>query len=143
MYALSAQSRGVTVWAILTEIGLSGLRDRVKRHLDFARHLERRVLAEPRLELVAPVTLSICCFRYRAPDESVADALNQRIAKRLRAETRFVPSTTSVGGSYAIRPCYINPRATIDDVDGLVEAVLRIGDAEVAGRARSNTYIGS
>ena len=133
----SAQSRGATVWAILTEIGRSGLRDRVTRHLDFARHLERRVLEEPRLELVAPATLSICCFRYRAPDESVADALNQRIAKRLRAETRFVPSTTNVDGRYAIRPCYINPRTTIGDVDGLVDSVVRIGDAEVADHSSS------
>lgn len=137
----SAQSRGVTVWAILTEIGRAGLRDRVRRHLDFAKHLERRVLADPRLELVAPATLSICCFRYRASDEGVANSLNQQIAKRLRMETRFVPSTTSVGGRYAIRPCYINPRTTIDDVDGLVEAVVRLGDAEVAARARSSAHV--
>jgi len=137
----SAQSRGATVWAILTEIGRAGLRERVRRHLDFARHLERRVLADPRLELVAAATLSICCFRYRVSDESMANPLNQRIARRLRTETRFVPSTTSVGGRYAIRPCYINPRTTIGDVDGLVEAVVGLGDAEVAAGAASNTHI--
>lgn len=131
----SAQSRGVTVWAILTEIGRTGLRDRVKRHLDFARHLERRVLAQPRLELVAPATLSICCFRYRSNNVGASNALNEQIARRLRAETRFVPSTTVVAGRYAIRPCFINPRTTIDDVDGLVEAVLRIGDTELAARS--------
>jgi len=134
----SAQSRGVTVWAILTEIGRAGLRDRVKRHLDFARHLERRVAQEPRLELVAPATLSICCFRYRSKDEGTANSLNERIARRLRAETRFVPSTTTVGGRYAIRPCYINPRTTIDDVDGLVEAVTLIGDAETQAALTSS-----
>jgi aromatic-L-amino-acid decarboxylase len=131
----SAQSRGVTVWAILTEIGRAGLRDRVKRHLDFARHLERRVVAEPRLELVAPATLSICCFRYRSNNEGASNSLNEQIARRLRAETRFVPSTTIVAGRYAIRPCFINPRTTIDDVDGLVEAVLRIGGSEVTSPA--------
>jgi aromatic-L-amino-acid/L-tryptophan decarboxylase len=135
----SAQSRGVTVWAILTEIGRAGLRDRVTRHLDFARHLEQRVLAEPRLELVAPATLSICCFRYRASDEGASNSLNERIARRLRTETRFVPSTTTVGGRYAIRPCYINPRTTIDDVNGLVEAVMLIGDAETRAAAPTSS----
>jgi glutamate/tyrosine decarboxylase-like PLP-dependent enzyme len=135
----SAQSRGVTVWAILTEIGRAGLRDRVTRHIDFARHLERRVLAEPRLELVAPATLSICCFRYRAINEGASNSLNERIAQRLRTETRFVPSTTTVGGRYAIRPCYINPRTSIDDVDGLVEAVMRIGDAEAQAAALTSS----
>jgi aromatic-L-amino-acid decarboxylase len=127
----SAQSRGVTVWAILSEIGRVGMRDRVRRHLDFARHLERSVREHERLEVVAPPTLSICCFRYRVPglDEPQLNELNARIAKRLRAETSFVPSTTIVDGRYAIRPCYINPRTTLADVDGLVEAVASIGDA--------------
>jgi aromatic-L-amino-acid decarboxylase len=129
----SAQSRGVTVWAILTEIGRTGLHDRIRRHIDFAKHLEGRVQADPRLELVAAATLSICCFRYRGRDEASANVLNARIAKRLRGETRFVPSTTTVAGRYAIRPCYINPRTTLADVDGLVDAVVRIGDDEVRG----------
>jgi hypothetical protein len=28
----------------------------------------------------------------------------------------------------AIRPCFINPRTTLAEVDGLVDAVTRIGD---------------
>ncbi|HEV8228709.1 MAG TPA: aminotransferase class I/II-fold pyridoxal phosphate-dependent enzyme [Candidatus Limnocylindria bacterium] len=129
----SAQSRGVTVWAALAEIGRDGMRDRVRRHNDFARHVERRARADDRLEVLAPATLSICCFRYRGsglPD-TVLDRLNAEIARRLRAETRSVPSTTLVGGRYAIRPCFINPRTTLADVDALVDNVRRIGD-EVA-----------
>jgi aromatic-L-amino-acid decarboxylase len=129
----SAQSRGVTVWAILSEIGRSGLRDRIARHLDFARHIERRVRADPRLELLSAATLSICCFGYRAKDDASGNALNARIAKRLRAETPFVPSTTMIAGRYAIRPCYINPRTRIEDVDGLIDAVLRLGASEADG----------
>jgi len=129
----SAQSRGVTVWAILSEIGRSGLRDRIARHLDFARHIERRVRADPRLELLSAATLSICGFGYRANDDASGNALNARIAKRLRAETPFVPSTTMIAGRYAIRPCYINPRTRIEDVDGLVDAALRLGAQEADG----------
>jgi len=134
----SAQSRGVTVWANLAEIGRAGMRDRVRRHLDFARHVERRAREHPRLELVEPATLSICCFRYRSPDldERRTNELNARVAKRLRSETPYVPSTTTVGGRYVIRPCYINPRTTMRDVDGLVDAVIRIGDAESLGSER-------
>lgn len=128
----SAQSRGVTVWANLMEIGRSGMRDRVRRHLDFARHVERRAREHPRLEVIQPATLSICCFRYRPAGlhEAAANDLNGRIAKRLRSETPYVPSTTIVDGRYVIRPCYINPRTQMADVDGLVDAVIRIGDAE-------------
>ena len=39
----------------------------------------------------------------------------------------FFPSSTRVAGSYAIRPCYINPRTTVAEVDGLAEAVVAAG----------------
>ncbi|HET7701635.1 MAG TPA: pyridoxal-dependent decarboxylase, partial [Candidatus Limnocylindria bacterium] len=126
----SAPSRGAAVWAVLLEIGAEGMRERVRRHLDFARHVAERVRADPCLEVVSEPVLSICCFRYRgeASDAKALDALNARIAQRLRAETPFVPSTTIVRGRYAIRPCFINPRTTLAEVDGLVDAVRRIGD---------------
>lgn len=130
----SAPSRGVMVWAVLREIGAAGIRDRVRRHRDFARHLADLVDADDRLELLAEPVLSICCFRYRPPDasEAAVDNLNVEIARRLRAETGLVPSTTRIGGKLAIRPCYINPRTTLVEVDGLARAVRQLGD-DLAG----------
>jgi len=127
----SAPSRGVLVWAILREIGADGMRERVRHHLDFARHLARRVTDDPRLELLAEPVLSICCFRYHPlalDDEAELDALNARIAARLRSESQTVPSTTRVDGRLAIRPCYINPRTSRADVDALADAVGDLGD---------------
>lgn len=133
----SAPSRGVRVWAILKEIGAAGMRERVVRHNSFARRLAERVEADDRLELFAPPTLSICCFRYRAPglDPVALDDLNGRIVARLHAETQHVPSSTRLGGVTWIRPCYINPRTTVAEVDDLAEAVRRIGDGSVGGAA--------
>ncbi len=130
----SAPSRGVKVWAVLKEIGAEGMRERVRRHNFFARHLARRVQEDDHLELLDEPTLSICCFRYRSPgtSEEALDALNSEIARRLRSEGEYVPSTTVVRGALAIRPCYINPRTTIADVDGLADSVRRIGGHLVA-----------
>jgi hypothetical protein len=36
---MSAQSRGVAVWAILKEIGADGVQDRVSRHCSFAQRV--------------------------------------------------------------------------------------------------------
>ena len=126
----SAPSRGAVVWAVLREIGAAGMRERVRRHRNFASRLAEIVTADERLELLAPPTLSICCFRYRPRelDEEAVDRLNAEIARRLRAETPFVPSTTRVAGRLAIRPCYINPRTTLNEVEGLARAVRDIGD---------------
>lgn len=126
----SAPSRGAVVWAVLREIGADGMRQRVRRHNDFARRLAELVAADERLELLAAPTLSICCFRYRAPgiDDATLDRINAEIAHRLRAETPYVPSSTRIAGRFAIRPCYINPRTTLNEVDGLARSVREIGD---------------
>ena len=70
-------------------------------------------------------TLSICTFRYVAPGLAPRqlDDLNARIASELRAEGRVVPSTTTIAGAYAIRPCFINPRTTPAEIDELAASV--------------------
>ncbi|MGQ0607809.1 MAG: pyridoxal phosphate-dependent decarboxylase family protein [Chloroflexota bacterium] len=137
----SAPSRGAVVWAVLLEIGADGVRRRVRRHRDFASRLAELVMADARLELLAPPTLSICCFRYRPTDtgEATVDVLNSEIVHRLRAETRYVPSTTRIAGRLAIRPCYINPRTTWSDVEGMARAVREIGDQLTAGRSGTDS----
>jgi NAD(P)-dependent dehydrogenase (short-subunit alcohol dehydrogenase family) len=85
-------------------------------------------LADERLEPLSRTTLSICCYRYRAPDvnESTLDDLNAEIAQRLRMEG-IVPSTTRVAGKYAIRPCFINSRTTIVDVERMIASNIPLG----------------
>lgn len=130
----SARSRGVTVWAALHEVGAAGIRERVIRHNSYARHLAELVQLSPVLELLAPVTLSICCFRYvpaelqgTAGSVATLNALNREIVERLHQEHHHIPSSTEINGKFAIRPCYINPRTTQNDVEDLARAVEKIG----------------
>jgi aromatic-L-amino-acid decarboxylase len=135
----SAPSRGVQVWAILREIGKAGMAARVKRHNGFARHLSALVEQSDCLEQLAPVVLSICCFRYTQPDldNDQLNDLNRRLVARLRAEGDLVPSTTVLQGRLAIRPCYINPRSRPEDVDLLVRRSQEIG-RELADEIRES-----
>ena len=126
---LSAPCRGVVVWALIREIGVEGVRQRVKRHNDMARYLARYAKEHPNLELLGEPTLSICCFRYTAPHVADLDRLNQRLHRRLVRENEYMPSTTRVRGALALRPCFIGARADQSQVDGLLASVLRIGKA--------------
>jgi aromatic-L-amino-acid/L-tryptophan decarboxylase len=128
----SAPSRGLTVWAMLKEIGASGMRARVIRHHDCARRVAERVRAHPALELLAEPVLSICCFRVkpeRMSDEVALDALNERVLLGVRARARAIPSHTRVNGRFALRPCFINPRSTLADatVDEVLEVARELG----------------
>jgi hypothetical protein len=64
------------------------------------------------------------------------DSLNKTILSRLRRDTPYAPSSTLVAGAFAIRPCFINPRTTETDVDGLADAVVALGNEEAATRHR-------
>jgi aromatic-L-amino-acid/L-tryptophan decarboxylase len=132
----TATSRGVEVWALLKEIGSEGVRSRVCRHNRYARFLAERIHASPRLELVAPVTLSICCFRYvpvpllgRTDKEAteILNRLNREVLGRVRARGSCIPSGTTIRDAFVIRPCYINPRTTLADVEALRDDVEACG----------------
>jgi len=124
---LSAPARGVVVWAILRDAGRAGITERIVRDNDFARLVAARAHAHENLEVLAEPTLSICCFRFVDDHTADLDELNARLLRRLVQETSYLPSATVVNGHYALRPCFINHRTQRRDVDGLVDAVLRLG----------------
>ena len=74
--------------------------------------------------------LSISCFRYvpdpTAPDE-VVDAVNRTIVRTLVEEGRCYMSPTTLDGKYSLRACIVSFRTRIEDVDFLVDEVLRVG----------------
>jgi aromatic-L-amino-acid decarboxylase len=129
-------SRGVEVWALLSEIGADGVRARIVHHNDLARELARQAAASPVLELLADVTLSTCCLRYVPRDliaesgqqaASTLDALNRRLLGAIRAKGRCAPSATIIDGAFAIRACFVNPRSTLANVQALVEDLHELG----------------
>jgi len=129
---LSAPSRGAVVWALLREIGSSGMRDRICRHNAMARYLAAQVNADPHLELLREPVLSICCFRYVDPRVADLDALNRAIHRQLIHNSRSMPSTTQINGRLAIRPCFIGARTNWQHVDALLQEVRQIGARLVA-----------
>ncbi len=124
---LSSPCRGVVVWALLKEIGVEGMRQRVVRHNDMARYISEFANKHPRLEVLSEPTLSICCFRYVASQSEDLDRFNQTLHRRLVRENQYMPSTTRVNGNLALRPCFIGARTDQSQVTGLLNAVLRIG----------------
>jgi aromatic-L-amino-acid/L-tryptophan decarboxylase len=124
---LSSPARGVTVWAILRELGRDGVRARIVADNDLARRVARLAEEHPRLEALTQPQLSIACLRYVGGDGD-PDEVNERLLRRLRRESPYLPSATVVRGRFAIRPCFINARTTPDQVDAFVATLVRFGD---------------
>ncbi len=122
---LSRGFRALKVWAHLKEHGIDALAAVIDRNIEQAQYLERLVKASPKLEMLAPVPLNICCFRYKFDND--CDTKNEEIVVRLQESGIAVPSTTVLGGQLAIRVNLTNHRTRNEDLDMLVEAVVRIG----------------
>ncbi|MFP3967535.1 pyridoxal-dependent decarboxylase [Actinomadura fulvescens] len=122
----SRRARALPIWATLRAYGRDGYRAMVERHLDAAAHLGKLVESAPDLELLAPVQLSIVCFRYRPPGvpEEELDALNARLGARLLADGRVYAGTSTYRGMTVFRPAMVNWRITTAEAEQLI-TVLR------------------
>jgi glutamate/tyrosine decarboxylase-like PLP-dependent enzyme len=121
---LSRGFRALKTWFTLKTYGTEKLGAVIARTCALARYLEARILAEPRLELMAPVQLNIVCFRYRAGD---ANKVNGDIVMDIQESGIAAPSTTLLDGELAIRAAIVNHRTGAGDIDALISAVLEFG----------------
>ncbi|GAA3398306.1 pyridoxal phosphate-dependent decarboxylase family protein [Streptomyces roseoviridis] len=120
--------------ATLLAHGREGLGRMVDACHALARHAERRVRAEPALELVAPAELTTVVFRYRTADPAAADEINGALRRRLlETGTALVGRTedATAGPGSPQRVCLkltlLNPTATTTDIDGLLDTVIEAG----------------
>lgn len=126
---LSRGFAALAVWMQLKEHGTRRLGDAIERNCLQAQWLGEQVAAAPDLELMAPVSLNIVCFRY-APANLPAqqlDRLNRHLVVELQCRGIAVPSFTELNGRTAIRVCLVNHRTTGADLQALLDAVPRVG----------------
>ena len=126
---LSRGFRALKVWFTLKEHGTRKLAAAIEDNCRLARRLGDLVDGEPDLELLAPVTLNIVCFRLRsdALSSQQLDDLNENIVVELQERGIAAPSTTRIGGKLAIRVNITNHRTREADIDLLLASLLTIG----------------
>jgi aromatic-L-amino-acid/L-tryptophan decarboxylase len=128
--------RAQKLWVTLAHAGRAGIANIVIRHIRLARRLASILEAAPEFEVLAPVELSIVCFRYvpaaiRDDDKRLND-LNQRLIENVQAGGAAFVSGTTLKGRTALRACVLHYATTEDDVDALVEITRRAGSTLAA-----------
>ncbi len=121
---LSRGFRALKTWFTLKTYGTEHLGRMITGTCTLAQYLEKKILAEPKLELMAPVQLNIVCFRYRCDD---SDKVNTEIVADIQESGIAAPSTTTINGKRAIRAALFNHRTQTCEVDALFDAVLSFG----------------
>jgi aromatic-L-amino-acid decarboxylase len=132
---LSRGFRALKVWFSLKEHGLETFQSLIEQHVAHARYLADLITVNPLLELLAPVSLNIVCFRFRGQladagadaDDTTLNAINKEIVLRLQEAGIAAPSSTMIGGKFAIRVAHTNHRSRREDFEILVREVVRLG----------------
>ncbi|CAM3048758.1 pyridoxal phosphate-dependent decarboxylase family protein [Skermania piniformis] len=120
------------VAATFLTYGRRGLGEMLDTCHDIARYAERRIVAEPQLELIAPATMTTVVFRYRCEDLDL-DQVNAELRRRLISSGIALIGRTDVRvrGDGAARTCLkltlLNPEATETDIDALFDQLRRVG----------------
>ncbi|HEX8726903.1 MAG TPA: pyridoxal-dependent decarboxylase [Gemmatimonadaceae bacterium] len=73
---LGRRFRALKLWFLIREQGVAGLQARIRRDIENAKWLERRVRAEPHWRVLAPVALQTVCVRHEPPGVE-GDALDR------------------------------------------------------------------
>ena len=137
---LSRRFRALKVWMTLRYYGARRIAEAIAEDMAMAKYLAERVEAAPEFELLAPVQLSICCFRYvptslraqlaaadndgeRDDLNSQLNRLNERIMHKVQRGGRAYLSNAMLRGKFALRACIINFRTTRADIDLTLDAV--------------------
>lgn len=126
---LSRGFRALKVWAHMQEHGTDKIGAAITRNCEQAAHLGALVDAHPDFELLAPVSLNICCFRYLRSglSEAALDELNERLVARIQTDGTAAPSSTRIDGRFAIRVNITNHRTRFEDVELLLDTLAKIG----------------
>jgi aromatic-L-amino-acid decarboxylase len=115
---LGRRFRALKLWFVFRYFGRAGIADIIRSHIEYAQEFARRVAADSRFEIAAPVTLSLVCFRFRGSDEQ-----NRCLLERINASGTTFLSHTVLNGKFVLRLAYGNLRTTADDITAVWDRI--------------------
>ena len=127
-FELSRNFKALKVWMSLKEHGIQKFARLIRQNITQSKHLAMLVEQNSLLELMAPVSTNIVCFRFNPQKNDVdLDMLNKEILMRLQESGIAAPSYTRLNGNYCLRVANVNHRTELKDLDVLVDEVIKIG----------------
>ena len=121
--------RALKVWLMLRQAGRNGYIKMIRDDIKLAEYLYQKSSQHPELEAISQ-NLSITTFRYKPAeniDEEKLNNLNEMLLNKLQSGGEVFLSNAIINGKYCLRACIVNFRTDYEDIDALVEIVVREG----------------
>jgi aromatic-L-amino-acid decarboxylase len=100
---LGRRFRALKAWVIFRSFGREGMATRLREFVRLANLFADWIKSDRRFELVAPVSMSVVCFRFVAGDESKIDTLNSEIVETINESGRAYLTQTKLGDRTVMR----------------------------------------
>ena len=127
---LSRPFRALDVWLLLKHVGARRLGEAIEENIGCARYLAELVGQSSDFEMLAPVGLSVFCFRHVPKGFSGdLDAWNERVLVQVQRDGSSYLSNARVNGKFALRGCVLNYRTTRRDMEILLEDVRKAAES--------------
>ena len=114
---LTRSARALKLWVSLRFFGVDAFRAAIRRSLELAALAASRVEESEPLELMAPPSLGVVCFRRRDLDEDG----NAGVAAALERSGAGLVSSTRLHGRFALRLCVLNHQSSAEDVERVLD----------------------
>ncbi len=128
---LGRRFRALKLWFVIRTYGVNGLKELLRNHIRMAQAVSQEIEASRDFELMAPVPVSLVCFRYHpvgTDDEKKLDQLNKTIEETLNDSGKIFLTHTKLRGKFVLRFCVGQTQVTQEDVDkawGLIQETAR------------------
>lgn len=128
--------RALKAWMSIKEHGVLKYGRLIQQNVEQAKYLAGLVDASSHLERLAPVPLNIVVFRFKAEkkDNKSLNKINREILVQLHEKGIAVPSPIALNNKYALRICICNHRSRREDLDVLVQEVVKLGNELIKSR---------
>ncbi len=116
---LGRRFRALKLWSVIRTYGTVGLQEKVRYHIQLAAELKKMISDDPDFELLAPVIISVVCFRYR-PDgytEEQLNILNEKLNHQLNDSGKLYLTHTVLNGRYTLRMATAQTNVTAAHVE--------------------------
>jgi aromatic-L-amino-acid decarboxylase len=116
---LGRRFRALKLWNVIRSFGVKGLQDKVRYHIQIASKLSEMISAEPDFEILAPVVISVVCFRFKPAgfDEEQINKLNEKLNHLLNDSGKIYLTHTVLNGKYTLRMVTAQTNVTLEHVE--------------------------
>lgn len=129
---LGRRFRALKAWMVIRTFGSEGLATRIREHIRLARRFASWLDADPRFEVLAPVTMAVVCFRAvrhvvgitPAADEEL-NRLNSRLVEAVNRTGEAYLTHTTLNGHVAMRLAVGNILTTERHLERAFELIRR------------------